>query len=154
MVFSAFIALSSSKLGATGALSRHLDAGTKHFIRGTLSSRWLTGKGSACKPSQELVWGGQCPRSHLVADVGDRISRITTAGLTPRRPVQVPVSVLTLVTEDADHPRPAGTLSCPGVAETGTPQRAVSHLRAAPVTGAFWESNSLYHDTYEATPTV
>lgn len=92
--------------------------------------------------------------SHLVADVGDRISRITTAGLTPRGPVQVPVSVLALVTEDADHPRPAGTLSCPGVAETGTPQRAVSHLRASPVTGAFWESNSLYHDTYEATPTA
>lgn len=78
-------------------------------------------------------------RSCLVADVGERVNRITAAGLTSRRPVQVPVSVLTLVTEDAHNPPPAGTLSRPRVTETGTPQRTLSDLCAPPVTGALWE---------------
>lgn len=74
--------------------------------------------------------------SCLVTDVGHRVGRITAAGLTSRRSVQVPVPVLALIAEDAHHPLPAGTLSCQLVTETGTPQRTVSHLRPPPVTRA------------------
>lgn len=85
-------------------------------------------------------WWTSC----LVADVGERISRITAAGLTARRSVQVPVSVLTLITEDANHACPAGTLSSPPITEAGTPQRTLSHLCPPPVTGALWEINQKY----------
>lgn len=80
---------------------------------------------------------------HLVTDVGHSVGGVTAAGLTPRRSLQVPVSVLTLVTEDALHPRPAGTLSRPPVTETGTAQRTLGHLGPPSVTGALWETQDV-----------
>lgn len=97
-------------------------------------------------------WAEQdtCLWSRLVTHVGERVNRVTAAGLTSRRSVQVPVSVLTLVTEDAHHPRPAGTLPCPWITETGTPQRTPSHLRPPSVTGALCQ----IHNTFTNTVTV
>lgn len=82
--------------------------------------------------------------SCLVTDVGQRVGRITAAGLTPGRSVHVPVSVLALVAVDAQHPLPAGTLSCQWVTETRTPQRTVGHLSPPPVTGALCQPNAWF----------
>lgn len=87
-----------------------------------------------------IVVGASC----LVADVGERVNRITAAGLTSRCSVQVPVPVLTFVTKDTHHSRPAGTLSRPPITETGTLQRTLSHLCPPPVTRAFWEIHNKY----------
>lgn len=76
--------------------------------------------------------------SCLVTDVGHRVGGVTAAGLTPRRSVHVPVPVLALIAEDAQHALPAGTLSRHLVAETGTPQRTVGHLGPPPLTRALW----------------
>lgn len=84
------------------------------------------------------LWGGAAGLTCtcLVTDEGQRVSRVAAAGLASRRSVHVPVSVLALVAEDAHHPPPAGTLSRQRVAEAGTPQRTVGHLRPPPVTRA------------------
>lgn len=74
--------------------------------------------------------------SCLVTDLGQRVGRITAAGLTSGRSVHLPVSVLALVAEDAHHPLPAGTLSCQRVTEAGTPQRTVG---PPPITRALWQ---------------
>ena len=84
-------------------------------------------------------------RSCLVADVGKRVNRITAAWLAPRHSAQVPISVLTLITQDALHPNPARTLSCPWVTETGTPHRTLSHFSPPSVAGAFWETHSILY---------
>lgn len=67
------------------------------------------------------VWRCGALGSCLVTDVGQRVDRMTVAGLTSWDSIHVPVSIFTFVTDNPHHTLSAGTLSSPLITKTGTP---------------------------------